>query len=212
MKKKHKIVDAIKFVCEKKETGTLVVVTDESQFATFSLIKGEIVSISYQGQYGVEAIELIASIGFGVCRFRRDKLSNRRDPLPNTEELMTHFLQYAQNPEVDAVPANSSGGDTKNQEPKTVQDETSGNSKEALINTLSVEQKRVFEICLAEYIGAMAPILAEEYLEIETSVNSAINSLMLVVRSMSGAEDAKQFNQNVVDELQKAGLNNFSVY
>jgi hypothetical protein len=75
---------------------------------------------------------------------------------------------------------------------------------------LSVEQKRIFETCLAEHIGAMAPILAEEYLEIETSVDSAINSLMLVVRSMSGTEDAKKINQNIVGELKKTGLNNLS--
>jgi len=56
----------------------------------------------------------------------------------------------------------------------------------------------------------MAPILAEEYLEIETSVDSAINSLMLVVRSMSGTEDAKKINQNIVGELKKTGLNNLS--
>lgn len=203
MKKKHKIVDAIKFVCEKKETGTLVVVTDDNQFATFSLVKGEIVSIGYQGQYGVEAIELIARIGVGVCRFRRDKLSSRRDPLPNTEDIITHFLQHATSSKTDAVPTN-------NDNEVEDQNEKNNTAKEALINTLTVEQKRIFETCLAEYIGAMAPILAEEYLEIETSVDSAINSLMLVVRSMSGTEDAKKFNQNIVGELKKTGLNNLS--
>lgn len=213
MKKKHKIVDAIKFVCEKKETGTLVVVTDDNQFATFSLVKGEIVSIGYQGQYGVEAIELIARIGLGVCRFRRDKLSSRRDPLPNTEDIITHFLQHATSSKTDAVPANNDNeveSQQRVQQSREDQNEKNNTAKEALINTLTVEQKRIFETCLAEYIGAMAPILAEEYLEIETSVDSAINSLMLVVRSMSGTEDAKKFNQNIVGELKKTGLNNLS--
>jgi hypothetical protein len=213
MKKKHKIVDAIKFVCEKKETGTLVVVTDDNQFATFSLVKGEIVSIGYQGQYGVEAIELIACIGLGVCRFRRDRLSSRRDPLPNTEDIITHFLQHATSSKTDAVPINNDNeveGQQRIQQSREDQNEKNNIAKEALINTLTVEQKRIFETCLAEYIGAMAPILAEEYLEIETSVDSAINSLVLVVRSMSGTEDAKKFNQNIVGELKKTGLNYLS--
>ena len=74
---------------------------------TVNVNKGEIVSIGYQGQYGVEAIELIARIEFGVCRFRRDKLSNRRDPLPNTEDIITHFLQHAKSPKTDIVPTSN---------------------------------------------------------------------------------------------------------
>jgi len=201
MKKKHKIADAIKHVCEKKETGTLVVITDDNQFATFSLIKGEIVSIGYQGQYGVEAIESVASIELGVCRFRRDKMSSRRDALPSTEDIIAHFLQY--NQKAKAQPSVSSvDSDTQVEEQEK--------SKDMLIDTLSIEQKRIFETCLAEYIGAMAPILTEEYLEIESNVESAVNSLMLIVRNMSGMEDAKKFNQTIVEQLKATGLNDLA--
>jgi hypothetical protein len=193
MKKKHKIADAIKYVCEKKETGTLVVVADDSQFASFSLIKGEIVSISHQGQYGVEAIESCVGIGSGVCRFHRDKVSNRRDPLPGTDDILGHFLQYSKR-------AVSTSG-TNSVAPAAP-------TKEMLIDTLTIEQKRVFETCLAEYIGAMAPILAEEHLAIESRVESAVNALMMVVQDMSGMADAKTFNRHIVEQLKAAGLRN----
>ncbi|MGS2717034.1 hypothetical protein ACVBE9_02590 [Eionea flava] len=195
MKKKHKIVDAIKFVCAKKETGTLVVVTDDNTFATFSLIKGKLIAISFQGKRGIEALELVSHIISGVCRFRRDQVENNHDPLPDTDEIISHLLQSSQkrNP------------DTEHQETSTHQSAEIDNT---LINTLTEKQQLIFETCLAEYVGAMAPILAEEYLEIETDIHSAINNLMLVVKNMSGIESAKHFRKNLYGELEPTGVEN----
>jgi hypothetical protein len=202
MKKKHKIVDAIKFVCQKKETGTLIVVTDDNQFATFGINKGEMVSVSFQGKHGVEAIELVSRIELGVCRFRRDKVADRHDPLPSTDEILTHFRQYNHEANKQKIAPNHS----ESVEPKNQVNSTKG----TLIETLSLEQQRIFETCMAEYIGAMAPILTEEYLEVETDIESAVNNLMLVVRNMSGMGDAKKFNRNIFKQLEATGLRNLS--
>ncbi len=174
------IIILLKKVFKQKETGTFFIVTESNQSARLTFDQGEIISIYCFNKFGEDAIGLMSNINSGICRFRRGNISIRRENLPKTSDILQLLENFSQ-----GIHTNTTEAIAKKS------------------NTISLSQKLVFENCLEEYIGPMAPIICEEYLSIDNDLHSILESLESVVRKISGQKNAIKFKEAAVMQLKK---------
>lgn len=82
------IVDTLHKLCVERRSGTLYLVTNQRQGATFTLSQGNIIDIAYLKDRGMQALEQIKSIRMAQCLFKnvsalRDKSAEYYLPASN---------------------------------------------------------------------------------------------------------------------------------
>jgi len=173
------IVAEIAKLCKQKASGTLFVVTSDNRSAQMMLDKGEIVYIFFSSKRGEEALQLMSTIHQARYRFQEGGVVARRMPLPPTQTVLQSLIHGSSEPFA-AVSDN-----------KQPQRGSNG-------GTLSAEQKKVLETCLADCIGPMAAIICEDYF------NSA-SDLQTVIEALSGeipsAGQVQKFRTMVAEKL-----------
>ena len=144
------------------------------------LDKGEIVYIFFSSKRGEEALQLMSTIHQARYRFQEGGVVARRMPLPPTQAVIQSLIH------------GSSGSFAAASDKPQQQQKTSNGS------TLSAEQKKVLETCLADCIGPMAAIICEDYF------NSA-SDLQTVIEALSGeipsAGQVQKFRTMVAEKL-----------
>jgi hypothetical protein len=172
------IVSEIAKLCKQKATGTLFVVTSDNRSAQMMLDKGEIVYIFFSSKRGEEALQLMSTIHHARYRFQEGGVVARRMPLPATQAVIQSLINGS----------SESFAATSDKQPQ----------KASNGSTLSAEQKKVLETCLADCIGPMAAIICEDYF------NSA-SDLQTVIEALSGeipsAGQVQKFRTMVAEKL-----------
>lgn len=158
------IVSEIERIAARKATGTFFVATKANRSAQVIFDKGEIVFVYFYNKKGKEALELMLTIQAGRYRFQEGGSVSRRVSLPPTEEIVEFLSKKNDNMQ-------SSPDDSK---------ETAGG--------LVQNQKEVLERLLAEYIGPMAAIICEDYLDSAVDVDAAIDALAAEIPSAVQAD------------------------
>lgn len=171
------IVEAVQRLCTDQATGSFFIATESNRSAHLMLENGEIVFIYYYNQHGVDALEMMRSIDSGRYKFQKGLITDQRDQLPSTDEILRIMSSFTQ--EVDLK-------------------STSAGPTVSTVQALSTKQKSVFESCLAEYIGPMAAIICEDHLESAADIQSATDAL---VTEIPCAEQAKKFREDVMTKL-----------
>lgn len=152
------IVSVLKGYCAEKKTGVMYIATDANQSAQLVLNDGDINYIYFFNKRGDEALRLIPEIEKGRVRFSESSAPELRCELPSTEEIL-RYLSAAAGLAVKRAASAYAGG------------------------MLNGEQKQALKEGLALFIGPMATIICEEYLEEEQDLAGAIEKLALEIPS-----------------------------
>lgn len=133
----------LKRLCSEKRTGTMFITTSDNHSARFVLSNGDIVSCNYSMKRGFDALPLLKNIKAGSYKFAESLFSSMSEiPLPPTNE----FLNNLATPEVVHTPAGAV---------QSVASDESGLNWAA----------KAIETELARFLGPIAAMLCEEYLE-----------------------------------------------
>ena len=171
------IVFEIGSLCKQKTTGTLFITTRDNRSAQIMLDKGELVFILFASKRGQEALDLMAKMSDGRYRFHEGSVGLRRMQLPPTQTI----LQALRN------------GSGQVSSPAREQAE-----KASFGNSLSADQKRVLETCLADCIGPMAAIVCEDHFNSVRDLPAAIEALAAEIPSPG---QVKKFREMITERL-----------
>ncbi len=171
------IVLEIGTLCKQKATGTLFITTKDNRSAQIMLDKGEFVYILFASKRGQEAVDLMAKISDGRYRFQEGGVGLRRMQLPPTQTILQALR-------------NGSGQVSSPAREQAV--------KASFGNSLSAEQKRVLENCLADCIGPMAAIVCEDHFNSVADLQAAIEALAAEIPSPG---QAKKFRDMIAERL-----------
>jgi hypothetical protein len=157
---------------EEKRTGTLLVTTLDSRLVQAGLENGEIVYLSFQGEEGVEALQLDQppQTGIGVVRFVPDRFRRSEAPLPPTAAVL-ELIENARH----GVPSRSAMREPTS--PSGCLDQT---------DKLIITQE------LVEDLGPFAVILCEETWQATDRLDEALVRLTKELRRPGQAAEFKE--------------------
>ena len=153
------LIDELKQYCSNKRTGTMYIVTDDSQSARFVIKNGEIVSIAIRTVQGSVAIEHIKRINKGKSCFMENLISktDEKQDLPSTDQLLDLL---------------SVDGATPFSDPS------------ALPLSSFSKVRQIIENEATNHLGPMASIICAEYFE-GIKDQHDINALRLIVKKIA---------------------------
>lgn len=158
---------------EEKRTGTLLVTTLDSRLVQAGLENGEIVYLSFQGEEGVEALQLDQppQTGIGVVRFVPDRFRRSEAPLPPTAAVL------------DLIEGAGHGSPSAPGKP-----ETTAPPRDRLNQT----DKLIITQELVEDLGPFAVILCEETWQATDRLDEALARLTKELRRPGQAAEFKE--------------------
>ena len=170
------MVDFLEQICHRGDSGTLFLGTKSCQSAQLAIRQGKISLSSYQGKRGVEALRLLA--GLQECRFRFQQgiLAPTADDLPDVSTILTMLRGDRK---VDPLPERD-------------------NAVDAIIPGL--EQQKILEECLAEYVGPVAGCIVEEHFQKSGDLSIIIKLLAAEIPTI---QEAREFAAKVRSRLAK---------
>jgi len=139
-------------LCSAKRTGTMFIATTDNQSARIGLRQGEIVSLVFRTQRGLEALDHIRKITAGRFTFSDavvDRVSSA--DLPGTSDLL-EMLSGVDAPPPAATPRSVSSVPARAIAPAAA----------PLVGQLAKVQA-VIEAELTEFVGPIAPLLCREH-------------------------------------------------
>ena len=147
-------------LCSAKRTGTMFIATTDNQSARIGLSDGEIISLVFRTQRGLEALDHIRKIRAGRFSFSDavvDRVSSA--DLPGTSDLL-QMLSGVDAPPPIAAPATPPAATPRSIKPAPAR----ANSPPAapLVAQLAKVQA-VIEAELTEFVGPIAPLLCREH-------------------------------------------------
>lgn len=170
------MVDFLEQVCQRGESGTLFLGTKSCQSAQLAIRQGTIFLASYQGKRGMEALRLLA--GLQECRFRFQQgiLAPTADDLPDARTILT-LLRGGRS--VGPPPARDNAVD---------------------VIVPGLEQQKIVEECLAEYVGPVAGCIVEEHFQQGRELSIIIKLLAAEIPTI---QEAREFAGKVRSRLAK---------
>ena len=140
-------------LCAAKRTGTMFIATSDNQSARIGLRQGQIVSLVFRTQRGLEAVDHIRKISAGRFSFS-DAMVDRDSStdLPDTRDLLAWLSGDA--PPAPAAPST----------PPASAPRTAATTTQPLANQQLAKAQAAIEAELTEFVGPIAPLLCREHI------------------------------------------------
>lgn len=166
-------------LCQGQRTGTLLIVTEDNNLAQVVLEKGTIVSMSFKGKHGQEALELIQHIPAGRGRFHERLTTAAKATLPTTAEILA-LLGSSGGRQQTMPPAQGSSARPPQTPPGGM--------------VVSPEQQTVLQTALAAFLGPIAPVVCAEYIAQSRTLEEVLQKL---TAEISDTAAARRFQETV---------------
>lgn len=162
-------------LCDEGRTGTMFITTTHNHPIRFILQDGEITSSVYRMKRGFDALEKIKSMEGGTYRFADNVFTSMEElNLPPTSEILSSLQQRA------APPQSAASAAVPEQAPAA---ESRSPARSAAAPGMT-EAIKVIEYELAKFLGPVAAMYCEDYLEDEGPVSNA-DDLRNMVHAMA---------------------------
>lgn len=151
----RQLMTELGILCAAMRTGTMFIATTDNHSARIGLRQGEIVSLVFRTQKGLEALDHIRKITAGRFSFTESVLEKTAHAgLPHTAELLA-MLQGEESPLPPPPPAASPAG-----APRAVSVAPVPASEHPQLG----RARAVIESELTEFVGPIAPLLCREHM------------------------------------------------
>lgn len=157
-----RLVANLQQLCQAQRTGMVLIWASSTSMGRIYLLKGKIVSVSFQGEKGAKALPRLATLNAGRFDFVNGAGSPANETLPPTEEILAQLAK------------------------QTLQDDSSDSEAASAVVTgtaLTAKAKTVLKETLAEHIGPMATVLFESGLVDRQDLDTAIETLAGKIRN-----------------------------
>ncbi len=178
------LIDAIRSLCLRKKTGTVLIATQDNQLARVLLENGDVIALACGTKHGLDAVPLIQQIQAGRVKFSESNVGSRGEgPLPPSHELMQLLAEGrrgagAQTPETRSI--------SSSQIPAAL---------------------KIIEAELVEFIGPMAGIVWQEYLGKAgkpLAVSGVVDLVNAVTKEIGDPAKIKRFKEQVWKKIARA--------
>lgn len=177
------IVSELKQICNRKQSGTLYITSQDNRSAQVVVEHGQIVFLYYYNKRGRDALRLMLEISHGRYRFQEGMVPPARSADLHVGEVL-HYLSAASG----AIEA-----EIHELVPQTADDPSPGTGSQAI---LSEEVKQRLESELALYIGPMAAIICEECFR---TAGDLIDAVEMLASEIPDTAQVEQFKAAVLD-------------
>jgi hypothetical protein len=167
------IIDELRLLGQKKETGSFIIVSNENHYATVGFEHGQIISLQYRLVFGTQAIPLIAKIKHGSCSFTHTTNFIRRTKFQDNEAIIQRML---------ATHLDENNSDTESVPNSKIQPEKNISKRDNSSKSLHLTQQQMEEIenILIEELGPMGSIVMDSVMlcpDIDTLLNVVQNEI-----------------------------------
>ena len=180
----RELIQEIARLCQNGSSGTVFITTRDTHLARVVLVKGEIVFACLQRMNGLDAIRALAVLPAGVIGFNAElQLVTQKQNLPDTRSVLKILQTGVGNSE--QYEATSTAQTVRELPPDSM-----------IMQVLAQEA--------TEYLGPMASIICQEYLQQIADLNSASDILMVIQRlerDINHVEKAAKFRTASIQRL-----------
>ena len=186
-------------LCAARRTGTMFIATTDNQSARIGLRQGDIISLVFRTQRGVEAIDRIRKITAGRFTFS-DTVVDRvaSADLPATSDLLSLLAGNGAPPVVSAAPAPPPPPDAASR-PVAVAAQPPAAASAELVNA-----QAVIEAELTEFVGPIAPLLCRGHIAKAAAAGPPLDVPALVeavAREIGDGAKEDRFRQQALARL-----------
>jgi len=188
-------------LCAARRTGTMFIATTDNQSARIGLQQGDIISLVFRTQRGLEAIDRIRKITAGRFTFS-DTVVDRvaSADLPTTSDLLSLLAGNGAPPVVSATPAPPAPPPDAAPRPGAPAQAQAAASPEL------VRVQAVIEAELTEFVGPIAPLLCRGHISKAAAAGSPLDLPALVeavAREIGDRAKEDRFKQQVLARLRE---------
>jgi len=188
-------------LCAARRTGTMFIATTDNQSARIGLQQGDIISLVFRTQRGLEAIDRIRKITAGRFTFS-DTVVDRvaSADLPTTSDLLSLLAGNGAPPVVSATPAPPAPPPHAAPRPGAPAQAQAAASPEL------VRVQAVIEVELTEFVGPIAPLLCRGHISKAAAAGSPLDLPALVeavAREIGDRAKEDRFKQQALARLRE---------
>ena len=188
-------------LCAARRTGTMFIATTDNQSARIGLQQGDIISLVFRTQRGLEAIDRIRKITAGRFTFS-DTVVDRvaSADLPTTSDLLSLLAGNGAPPVVSAAPAPPAPPPDATPRPGAPAQAQAAASPEL------VRVQTVIEAELTEFVGPIAPLLCRGHISKAAAAGSPLDLPALVeavAREIGDRAKEDRFKQQALARLRE---------
>jgi hypothetical protein len=188
-------------LCAARRTGTMFIATTDNQSARIGLQQGDIISLVFRTQRGLEAIDRIRKITAGRFTFS-DTVVDRvaSADLPTTSDLLSLLAGNRAPPVVSATPAPPAPPPDAAPRPGAPAQAQAAASPEL------VRVQGVIEAELTEFVGPIAPLLCRGHISKAAAAGSPLDLPALVeavAREIGDRAKEDRFKQQALSRLRE---------
>jgi hypothetical protein len=188
-------------LCAARRTGTMFIATTDNQSARIGLQQGDIISLVFRTQRGLEAIDRIRKITAGRFTFS-DTVVDRvaSADLPATSDLLSLLAGSGAPPVVSAVPAPPAPP------PDAALRPGAPTQAQAAASPELVRVQAVIEAELTEFVGPIAPLLCRAHISKAAAAGSPLDLPALVeavAREIGDRAKEDRFKQQALARLRE---------
>ena len=189
-------------LCAAKRTGTMFIATTDNQSARIGLRQGDIISLVFRTQRGVEAIDRIRKITAGRFTFS-DTVVDRvaSADLPGTSDLLSLLAGNGAPPVVSAAPAPPPP--PPDAAPRPV---AAAAQPPAAASSELIKAQAVIEAELTEFVGPIAPLLCRGHIAKAAAAGPPLDVPALVeavAREIGDGAKEDRFRQQALARLRE---------
>ena len=151
------IVAYIRQLCQRKRTGTLLIMSDNRLQGQISVENGEIVFLFSHGKRGMNALQLLLNVKTGTFNFSEGAVSIKME-LPATTDILEYLDTLRHHASAD------SGTSPSVDDPQSAR-------------PLSVPAKTILEQTLKEFIGPIASLVCADHFRSVATLSAVIEAL-----------------------------------
>jgi hypothetical protein len=191
----RQLMTELRALCAAKRTGTMFIATTDNHSARIGLTLGEIVSLVFRNQHGLEALDHVRKITAGRWSFSNAVMDKgTHADLPSTIDLLA-LLAGEESPLPQPPPIPDSAARPRIPAPGVAP--PAGNADLA-------RAREVIEAELTEFVGPIAPLLCREHLERAAAAGPPWDWRALVdavAREISDRAKEERFKQQALARL-----------
>ena len=188
-------------LCAAQRTGTMFIATTDNQSARIGLRQGDIISLVFRAQRGLEAIDRIRKITAGRFTFS-DTVVDRvaSADLPATSDLLSLLAGNGDAPTIPGAPT------PPPRPPEATPRPVAPPAPQAAANPELVKAQAVIEAELTEFVGPIAPLLCRGHITRAAAGGSSLDLPALVeavAREIGDPAKEDRFKQQTLARLRE---------
>lgn len=188
-------------LCAAKRTGTMFIATTDNQSARIGLRQGDIISLVFRAQRGLEAIDRIRKITAGRFTYS-DTVVDRvaSADLPATSDLLSLLAGNGAAPTIPAAPT------PPPRPPEATPRPVAPPAPQAAASPELVKAQAVIEAELTEFVGPIAPLLCRGHITRAAAGGSPLDLPALVeavAREIGDPAKEDRFKQQTLARLRE---------